>query len=104
MLKHIKYLALRLIPRTVILAVMTYCAFSLMLPVYHSTGWPEVMQILRASAILVWLEHTVFIVRVVFSSRIDMNHLATGCRPEVVYVVNMARCAFHLGVLLWLMQ
>lgn len=63
----------RLFWRTVLLAILTVAAFSLMPLLTITTGWPEVMQCLKAAAVLAWAEHSIMMIRIVMQPRIDVQ-------------------------------
>jgi hypothetical protein len=94
----------RLFIRTVLLAVLTVAGFSLMPLLTITTGWPEVLQCLKAAAVLAWAEHSIMIVRIVMQPRIDVQEaprLATlddgYSRPNSLPVDAQA-CAIVYGV------
>ena len=66
----------RLAIRTAIFAVLTFSAFMLMQPLTVLTGWPELMQGLKAAAILSWAELTVLWIRICVTPQLDTQRLA----------------------------
>lgn len=66
----------RLALRTMLFASLTILAFLVMQPLTIWTGWPELMQGLKAAAILSWGELTVLWIRVCVSPRLDSQALA----------------------------
>lgn len=94
----------RLVLRTAIFAALTIMAFSLMERVTMLTGWPEVMQGMRAAAILSWAEISIMWIRIAISPRLDVQYAAQMAHDStdahagaLVYAVHQATWAARLA-------
>lgn len=94
----------RLAARTAIFAVLTLAAFGLMERLTVLTGWPEVMQGMRAAAILAWAEISIMWLRIAMAPTLDVQAAAraalAGHDPRSaawVYAVHQATWAARLA-------
>ena len=90
--------------RTLIFACLTIAAFALMQPLTQFSGWPEVMQGMKAAAILAWAEISIMWIRIAISPRLDVQATATiaqgrgdALATAVVYAVHQATWAVRLA-------
>lgn len=74
----------RLALRTAVFAVLTFAAFFLMQPLTIYTGFPEVLQGLKAAAVLAWAEVSIMWIRIAIQPRLDVQHAAfVVIRPRI---------------------
>lgn len=94
----------RIAQRIAIFAAFTIVAFALMERLTMLTGWPEVMQGMKAAAILAWAEISILCIRIAMSPRLDVQdaaRVAHDCgdarAAALVYAVHQASWAVRLG-------
>lgn len=97
----------RILLRPLILAVMTTAALGFMQPITLGTGWPEVMQCMKAAAILAWAEFSIMLIRLAVQPRLDSQNTAIlghgstdGINPigaATVYAVHQFTWAVRLA-------
>jgi hypothetical protein len=94
----------RLVARTAIFAMLTLLAFGLMERLTVLSGWPEVLQGMRAAAILAWAEISILWLRIGISPRLDQQSAALAAldgrdarAAALVYAAQQAAWAARLA-------
>jgi small basic protein len=93
----------RMAARTVIFALLTLAAFGLMERLTVLTGFPEVMQGMKAAAILAWAEITIMWIRIAMSPSLDVQQSARlaanndAMAAAVVYAAHQVTWAVRLA-------
>ena len=92
----------RLAIRTIVFVILTITAFVAMQPLTISTGWPEVMQCLKAAAILAWGEISIMWIRIAIAPRLDVQDSASLAAKDAkasatVYAVHQFTWAVRLA-------
>ncbi len=97
----------RLAVRTLGFMVLSVLAFALMERMTVLTGWPEVMQGMRAAAILTWAEISVMWIRICMSPQLDVQKAAraaldthNGHASAIVYAVHQVTWCARLAAVL----